>query len=213
MSHGPEEHIEHGEHAIHAAHNPFDRRVAMTIAIVAAVLACVTMLSHRAHNETILRQAESNRLQTEANILHTKASDQWNYYQSKNLLNRIYVSERLMMGGLAKDPVKTKEQEEVQQLWADEIDKYQDRLPKMKEKAEGLDEEAKEKQKEAVAVMKESEEAHHRADRFDWGELAVELAVVLCSVAVLTKLAGFWYSGIVMGIIGACVALSAFILH
>ena len=47
MSHGMEEHLEHAEHAQHAAHNPFDRRVAMSMAIVAAVLACVAMLSHR----------------------------------------------------------------------------------------------------------------------------------------------------------------------
>ena len=44
--------MEHAEHAVHAAHDPFDRRVSMTIAIVAAALACITMLSHRAHNAT-----------------------------------------------------------------------------------------------------------------------------------------------------------------
>jgi hypothetical protein len=33
--------------------DPFDRHVAMSMAIVAALLACVTMLSHRAHTETL----------------------------------------------------------------------------------------------------------------------------------------------------------------
>jgi hypothetical protein len=37
-----EHHLEHAEHAQHAAHDPFDRRVTMTIAIIAAMLACVT---------------------------------------------------------------------------------------------------------------------------------------------------------------------------
>ena len=66
------EHLEHVEHAEHAAHSPFDRRVAVTIAMVAAALACVTMFSHRAHNDTL-------RLQTEAGILQTRASDRWSY--------------------------------------------------------------------------------------------------------------------------------------
>src|SRR5262245_34574955 len=76
MSHGAEEHLEHAEHDRHAALDPFDRRVAMTIAIVAAVLACVTMMSHREHTETL-------RLQNEANICYTNANDQWNYSQAK----------------------------------------------------------------------------------------------------------------------------------
>ena len=90
MSHGMEEHLEHAEHAQHAAHNPFDRRVAMSMAIVAAVLACVAMLSHRAHNETLQLQNEANLKQIEANICHTEATDQWNYYQAKSIKDLIY---------------------------------------------------------------------------------------------------------------------------
>ena len=40
--------------------------------------------------------------------------------------------------------------------------------------------------KRGEALREESERAHHRADRFDLGELGVELALVLCSLAVLT---------------------------
>src|SRR5205085_2541650 len=56
-------------------------------------------------------------------------------------------------------------------------------------------------------------EAHHRGDRFDLGELAVELALVLCSVAILTKRPGFWYSGITLCALGLAVALSAYLPH
>ena len=59
---GAHEHMEHAEHAGHA-HDPFDKRVAVSIAIVAAVLAGVSMLGHRKHNEVL-------QLTTEANI-HT----------------------------------------------------------------------------------------------------------------------------------------------
>src|SRR5262245_18302235 len=98
------EHLEHVEHLHHAAHFPFRRRVAMTMAIVAAFLACVSMLSHRAHNETLRLQAEANRLQTEANILHTQATDQWNFYQAKNIRNHEYQVYLKLLPVLAKDP-------------------------------------------------------------------------------------------------------------
>src|SRR5205809_46177 len=86
MSPGPVHHIEHAAHAAHAARDPFDKRVTMTIAIVAALLACVTLLSHRAHNDTTSLQIESNDALTEA-------TDKWNYFQSKK--NRQYLYESM----------------------------------------------------------------------------------------------------------------------
>src|SRR5437879_2581646 len=77
MSHGPEHHIEHAEHAAHAAHDPFDTRVILSITIITALLAAVTLLSHRAHNATLRLQME--------------ASNQWNYFQAKK--NRMYLYE------------------------------------------------------------------------------------------------------------------------
>ena len=43
------------------------------------------MLSHRAHTETLSLQEEANSLRTQANIYHTRASDQWAFYQAKNI--------------------------------------------------------------------------------------------------------------------------------
>jgi hypothetical protein len=213
MGHGPEGHIEHGEHAAHAAHNPFDRKVSMTIAIVAAALACVTLASHRAHNATLVYQAEANRLQTEANIKHTQASDQWNYYQAKNLLQRLYQSDQRLMTSLTKDPAMASERAAADKFWNGETNKYKDRLPTMEREARAITEEAKALQLQALARIEKAEEVHHQANRFDWGELAVEMAVVLCSIAVLTKQKGYWFTGIVSGIVGVLIAASAFLVH
>jgi hypothetical protein len=87
MTHGPEHHIEHAEHAAHASHDDFNKRVTMSIAIVAAVLACVTMLGHRSHNETLRLQGEALALQTKASIQSTQTANKWAYYQSKNIFN------------------------------------------------------------------------------------------------------------------------------
>src|SRR5438105_1387071 len=87
MTHGPEHHIEHAEHAAHASHDEFNKRVTMSIAIVAAVLACVTMLGHRSHNETLRLQGEALDYQTQASIKSTETANKWAYYQSKNMFN------------------------------------------------------------------------------------------------------------------------------
>jgi chromosome segregation ATPase len=293
--HGPEHHVEHAEHASHAAHDPFDRNVTMSIAIVAAVLACVTMLSHRAHNDTLRFQAEANRLQTEAasirteanriqteagqyqvdvgriqveagrietdanrlqtlaNIAHTKESDAWNFYQAKNI--RKYEFEAFL--ATMKVMVKEKGTEEISKQamdsWAKQIAKYKQELPLMMKEAEALQAAAKKyseeglkvlqgveaKRQEAEAKLKEMEktkekareklaemekvlkdskkeeekshEAHARGDRYDLAELGVEMALVLCSLAVLTKRRAFWLTGMAIGSIGAAIALMTFL--
>jgi hypothetical protein len=235
------ENLEHIEHTQHAAHDPFNRNVAMTMAIVAAALACVTMLSHREHNETLRLQAEGNNMKTEAAILQTeadtlktegntfqtRASDQWSYYQAKNIRNHEYKAFLALLAVLAKDSSAAEARQKLEEDWRKQTAKYDKELVEQKEAAEKLEEEARtkveqaeEKLKEAGRKQRESEEkqeashhAHHRGDRFDVSELAVELALVLCSIAVLTKRSTFWIAGIVCGIVGALVAVSVYLIH
>src|SRR5262245_15732413 len=91
----PGEHLEHVEHQQHAALNPFDKRVAMTLAIVAACLAAMTMLGHRAHNETL-------RLRIEASDKRTQAANQWAYYQAKNIRRHAYKKDMIFLNILPK---------------------------------------------------------------------------------------------------------------
>src|SRR6201987_2800279 len=59
------------EHAEHAKHDPTLAPVSLTMAILAVLVAIVSLLGHRAATEAVLNQA--------------KASDQWAYYQAKNI--------------------------------------------------------------------------------------------------------------------------------
>ncbi|HEY1190875.1 MAG TPA: DUF4337 family protein [Gemmata sp.] len=61
------EHLEHAEHAGHHASDPFNQRVAVSMAIVAAVLAAISMVGHRTHNKVLQLQGESNRLLGDVN--------------------------------------------------------------------------------------------------------------------------------------------------
>jgi len=202
MSQGTESHLEHAEHTRHAAHDPFDRRVAMTMAIIAAALALVTMLSHRTHTETL-------RLQAVANVHHTQASDKWTYYQSKKNREYMYQATAEELPLLAKDPKNPETATQAAALagrWKQTAKKYESDTEK-------LQEEARELEAQAAEAESESHHAHARADRFDLGELGVELALVLCSIAVLTKNVGFWYSAMVIGVIGFGLGMSAFLVH
>lgn len=198
MSHGTEEHLEHAEHAQHPVHDPFYRQVAMTMAIVAAVLACVTMLSHREHTETL-------RLQNEATIHHTQASDQWAYYQAKKNREYLYDASGIILKPIAAKADDSKALLAIAEDWKEKVKKYKQETAEIEIEANRLTDRAKE-------FQKESEHAHDRADRYDLGELGVELALVLCSLAVLTKRPLFWYVGIGIGVLGACVAASALLL-
>jgi hypothetical protein len=197
MSHGPEHQIEHAEHAVHASHHHFDKRVTISIAAIAAVLACVTMVGHRAHNETLA-------LQTLAGIQSTEAANKWAYYQTKNLFD---FEAKMMLDQMQVIAVKEgsgAEADKVRAYYQEVVDKYQSKLPLIKKEAEDIGE----KQKE---YYEQSHLAHARANRFDFGELGLQFAVVLCSLAILTKGRGFWYVGVASAVLGVLIALTGFI--
>ena len=181
------EHLEHAEHAQHAAHNPFDRRVAMTMAIVAAVLACVSLLGHREHTNSVLYA--------------TQASNQWNYYQAKKNRQYLYDAHGRSLPLTAKDPANPRAPDQAAALSRDWLGKAET----YKQDSDAIEETARD-------LQEKSENAHHRADRYDLGELSVELALVLCSVAVLTKRPMYWYSGMGFGALGLAVALTGLLM-
>src|SRR6266446_4021540 len=123
MVEGTEHHLEHAEHAQHAAHNPFDRQVAMSMAITAAVLAGVALLSHRAHNDVLRLQTEANIHHTEANIHHTKASDMWSFYQAKNIRSHEFQAYLRMASFLPSEASKSEERQKAIAYWKSQVEK------------------------------------------------------------------------------------------
>jgi len=208
MSHGPEHHIEEAEHAAHAARDPFDRQVIMTVAIVAAVLACVTLFAHRAHNDTLRLQGDAIRLQSEAGGFHTQASNMWAFYQAQNIREHQYKALADLVEFLpTRDDAKAKQDKTVG-YWKGQVKKYEKNLPGIKAKAESLDAKSDKYHHKAEEKLAESHHAHEIANCLDFGELGVEISLVLCSIAVLTKRRGFWYVGMACCLVGVLVALS-----
>ena len=163
-----EELQEHAEHA----REPFERKVAVTMAAIAALLAIVSVLGHILSTEEVLAQQ--------------KASDQWSYYQAKAM--RRYESE------IARDVLAALPSQN-----GKDATKYSANV-------ERYEKETDEIQGEAKKLEAESFLRGRQATRLHVGEVFLELAIVLASLAILTKRAVIWSGSLVTAGIGVAIA-------
>jgi len=171
------------EHAEHASHNPSLVPVTFTMAVLAVVLAATTLLGHRSHTEELLMQS--------------KATDQWAYYQAKNI--RVHTYELfldLLSVTTLKDPAQA---DKVKEKYTKNLERYKDDL--------------KEIEAEAHSLEGEGAMAQRRANRFDLGEVCLDAAIVIASLTLLTKRREFWQLGILMGTVGLGITLSGLLIH
>ena len=172
-------HTSHGEHE----NNPLVLPVSLTISILAVLVAAATLMGHRAHTEELLLQAH--------------ATDQWNFYQAKNI--RMHEMQGMvdLLGA-----VTTLDKEKTELL----REKYQKEVERYTNDKNDISEKAKELENERDVLRK-------RADRFDAGEGILEIALVICSITLLTKRKTFWFAGILIGAAGVMAALAGFLVH
>jgi hypothetical protein len=189
------------EHAEHAK-NPLEKKVAATMAILAAVLAVVSVLGHLATTEEILNQQ--------------KASDQWSYYQAKTI--RRYESEiaRDLLSELKAGPAKTGSAPAKAASGKDEAGvapAAERRVTDYTKNVERYSKEGEEIQGEAKKLEEESHLKGNQALRFHLGEVFVEVGIVLASLSILTKRKGFWLAAMAGGVVGVAIAATAAMLH
>jgi len=157
--------------------------VSLTISILAVLVAGAALLSHRAHTEELLRQSQ--------------ATDQWAYYQAKNIRWHEVQSVADLLGALApQDKEKTAA---VREKYLKEVERYEGDKDEISDKAKEL-----EKERDLIS---------RRADRFDGGEALLEVGLVICSITLLTKRRAFWLAGMIVGTLGVAMALTGLFLH
>jgi uncharacterized protein DUF4337 len=119
MEEAAEELKEHAEHA----RQPFDKRVAATMAIIAAALAVVSVLGHIFTTEELL--------------LQQKASDEWAFYQAKSI--RRYESEiaRDVLGAMTGAQAAKQAQQ-----YTGNMDRYRKDSDEISKEATGLERES-----------------------------------------------------------------------
>ncbi|SRR5579884_1015553 len=171
-----EELSEHAEHA----REPFDKKVAVTMAIIAALLAIVSVAAHIYSTEELLAQQ--------------KASDQWAYYQAKDI--RRYDSE------IAADVLKALKGGSA----AEDLQHYGDNAARYERDRAKIEEEARE-------FEKERDTKGAKALRLEIGEIFLEIGIVFASLAILTKREVVWYGSMLTAAAGVFIALSTSIVH
>jgi hypothetical protein len=171
------------EHAEHAKHDPTLAPVSLTMAVLAVLVAVVTLIGHRAHTEEVVLQA--------------KASDQWAFYQAKNI--RRHTDE------LFTDLTSVEATTDAAAL-AKLRDKYSQEAARYKDDQKEIEDKARELEAEVATER-------HRADRFDLAEVFLEIGLVITSITLLSGRRIFWGLGLVLGVAGIVLAATGFLVH
>ena len=179
----PDELSELQEHAEHGAHEKSLAPVTVTMAVFAVLVASVSLLGHRAHTEEI--------------ILQTKATDQWAYYEAKDIRRRSYET---FLDQLSVFTVQSADQaEKLKTKYEKDVERYQGELKEIEDKAK--DDE------------KEMQLQQRRADRYDLGEVLLEAALVICSITLLTRRRFYWAFGLLLGLAGVAVGVAGLFIR
>jgi hypothetical protein len=171
------------EHAEHAQHNPSLAPVSLTMAVLAVFVAVVSLLGHRSHTEEVVLQA--------------KSSDQWAYYQAKNI--RQHEDELFADLSAAVASKDGAQLDQFRQKSVQEAERYK----KDKEEIQG----------EARKLEGEVAMERSRADRYDLAEVFLEIGLVITSITLLSGRRIFWHLGIFLGAVGVVVAVTGAMVH
>jgi hypothetical protein len=68
-------------------------------------------------------------------------------------------------------------------------------------------------QSEAKQLDQETEREGRRGDRYDYGEIFLEVALVVTSITLLSGRRMFWHAGIALGVIGVVVACTVVMIR
>ena len=170
------------EQVEHAADHAGMASVSLTMAILAVIVATVSLLGHRTTTEEL--------------ALQNKITDQWAYFRAKSIRRH---TDQAVVDLASVLTAKDGEQiAKVREKYQAEAERYRD--------------EQNELEGEAKKLESETQKEHRRADRYDLGEVFVEIALVITSVTLLSGRRSFWYAGMVIGAVGVVIAVTGLIM-
>ena len=168
------EHRERAEEAAHE-HDPFISRVSITIAILALLAAAVGSL------ETVEAGAAITS-SSEAVLAQDKATDAWGEFQADSLKRHLY--------GIAADQAGPNQA------------RYKDTAAKQQASQKEVQVQAKEDESERDKLLARSRRHESRHHRLTGAATLLEIAIAICTVAIITKRRLFWMGSMGLGVIG-----------
>ncbi|MBR7798977.1 DUF4337 domain-containing protein [Undibacterium fentianense] len=155
--HGPHDH--EVEHAAHS-NDQFSSRIAVMTAIMATVGAILGYEGGATQNEAAM-------LKNSAAIKKTEASDRWSYYQAKSGKQNLAELAMIIPGS--------------------DIEKYKAEVARYKTEKEEIKKEAEALERQVVELEHASEASLHQHHRWAQAMTAVQIAISLAAIALLTK--------------------------
>jgi hypothetical protein len=157
--------------------------ISLAISILAVLVAMVTVLGHRKHTEAVLMQS--------------RATDQWNLYEARKIRedSLLVVIDQMVL----QPPADAKAS-------AAKLAEYRAHIARWNEDLE-------QDQHKAEAYQSGVEKAERQAEHFDLGEALLQISVVLSSITLFTRRRHFFIGGVVLGVIGAVIAASAWLVR
>ncbi|MGI9134304.1 MAG: DUF4337 domain-containing protein [Rhodoferax sp.] len=183
--HGPHDHaLEHAQQGGQADHGAgMVNQIAMFTAIIATIGAIFAYMGGAT-------QANAGLYKNNAAIKKTEASNQWNYFQSKSTKQSLAELARDLAAPDKKDAYQAK------------VDRYEKEKGEIKAVADGLEAQASEWEHQSDAQMHQ----HHR-----WAQAttALQVAIALAAIALLTKKQWLEYAMFGVGALGSAIGVAA----
>jgi len=167
----------------------FSRRVALTTAVFAVILAIASLGGSNAMKEMLLAQQE--------------ASNQWAYYQSKVIREHLNRGNKLMLEAQLAEPSALKGAERA---------KFEALAQKFADEEKRMNVDKKEIEPKAKAAEVERDRNQAKDPYFDYAEVLLQISIVCASIAILSASRPmFWFSS-VLAILGALLTINGFLL-
>ncbi len=178
------------EELLETKENPFVKRVALTTAIFAVILAITTLGGNNAMKEMLLAQQQ--------------ASNQWAYYQAKAMREHTYRLEKAKMEIeiLERGPSMKKEARE----------KLEALYKKVTEEEMRFNGEKKQIEKEAKRLEHERDLNMKKDPYFDYAEVLLQIAIVMSSISILAGSRTIFSFSCVSAFLGTILSLNGFLL-
>jgi len=182
--HGPHDHeLEHA--AAHSGPRDFAGRLAVATAIIATVGAVFAYMGG-------LTQSNAGLYKNDAAIKKTEASNQWNYYQAK--------SSKQNLAELALELAP----ESRRAFYVDEIKRYKGEKDVIKRDAEKLE-------KASDEWNQKSDEQIHQHHRWAQATTALQIAIAMAAIALLTKSRWLQYGVFGLSAVGTALGVLAYL--
>jgi len=167
----------------------FSRRVALTTAIFAVILAIASLGGSNAMKEMLLAQQE--------------ASNQWAYYQSKVIREHLNRGNKLLLETQLAEPSALKGAERA---------KFEALAQKFADEEKRMNVDKKEIEPKAKAAEAERDRNQAKDPYFDYAEVLLQISIVCASIAILSgSRPMFWFSS-VLASLGLLLTINGFSL-